>query len=197
MRPNAPPPASTPPAARPGRAGLRWLAALALAASTTAGAQQFTPPDPDTLDDTVGPTDRLVVALPEAVIFDGIELEPAARDAIIENIRTADARALTVMPVDPGHAAHQVPGGTVMLPLDIGTLAQQLGPAPGVLPDDPCALPEGMSEDQLGALGRLLRQRLIQSSGDLVAFDTHTPQGCPFRRLRYYARSALLIAPSP
>lgn len=196
MRRNATRPASTPSSARPGRTGLRWLAALALAASTTAGAQQFTPPGPGTLDEAARPADRLVVALPEAVVFDGIDLDPAARAGIIENIRSADARALTVVPVGPGLVAHQVPDGNVVLPLDMATLAQQTGPIPGVLPGDPCALPEGVSEDQLGALGRLLRQYLVQSSGDSAAFDTHTPQGCPFRRLQYYTRSALVIAPS-
>ncbi len=196
MRRNAPRPAPTPVTAHPAGTGLRWLAALALAASTTAGAQQFTPPRPDTFDDVAAPAERLVVALPEEVVFDGIELDSPTRAGIIENIRKADARAMTVLPVGPGLVAQQVPDGNVVFPLDMATLAQQIGPVPGVLPDDPCALPHGVDEDQLAALGRLLRQRLNQSSGDLAAFDTHTPQGCPFRRLQYYARSALLIAPA-
>lgn len=179
-----------------GRHLARRIAWLTVAMCWSAAAQQYTPPVPSTLDASEAMEQQVVVTLSEEAMFRGTGVDAATRAEIVDNMRGANARALTVVQVAPGLVAHQVPGGSVMLPLDMTALAQQILPVPGEILADTCELP-GVSAAELAAIGRLLRQRLLQASGDVAGFEANTPKDCPFKQLRYYSQSAILIAPAP
>ncbi|WP_141400838.1 hypothetical protein [Pseudoxanthomonas wuyuanensis] len=169
---------------------------MTLAMCWSATAQQYTPPVPSSMDASEAMEQQVVVALSEEAMFRGTGVDAATRAEIVDNLRGANARALTIAQFDPGLVEHQVPGGSVVLPLDMSALAQHIMEVPGGGLADTCALP-GVSVAELAAIGRLLRQRLVQSSGDAVGFEANTPKDCPLKQLRYYSKSALLIAPSP
>lgn len=166
-----------------GRRLAQWLVWSFLAVCWSAAAQQYRPPKPSSIDAKES-KQQIIVTLSEEAMFRGTALDEATRAEIVGNLRGVKARALTIAQIDPGLLAHQVPAGNVLLPLDMTTLT------------DGCALP-GVSTVELAAIGRLLQQRLSQSSKDMVEFEAHTPKGCPLKQLRYYSRSALLIAPAP
>jgi hypothetical protein len=159
-------------------------------------AQQYTPPLPSSIDEEEALKRQVVLAIPEEAMFRGTGVDEATRAEIIENLRRGGADAMTIPVLDPGLGGNGTPAGQVLLPVDLDALKRQIAPSGAGLLADTCALP-GITADELAAIGRLLRSRLVQSDGDATGFEAHTPKDCPLGQLRYYSRSALVIAPGP
>jgi hypothetical protein len=132
---------------------------------------------------------EVVLVIPEAQIFKGIDLNESQRKALSANLRGADFKAKAVGTLTSGELQ------MMQVPISQPKFLMQLLPNPGEFGTaaiDPCTMSE-ISPAQVTALSKLIAAHLRSTGGDAAGFEANVPAVCVRQQVAYMIKSAAAV----